>query len=115
MDDCHYNLTIIIIYENSYGILWHPMASNGILWLHPPPNTFIQFPIISTTLICFSFEQQSSIQTNCANPGSSHTTNAGPDYWALNPKWTHCSKGRKQSPVDINTNKVIYYSISWYI
>ena len=33
----------------------------------------------------------------------------GPDFWGrLNPKWSHCSKGRRQSPIDIDTELLIY-------
>lgn len=33
----------------------------------------------------------------------------GPDFWGLlNPKWSHCSQGRKQSPIDIDTNRLLY-------
>nr|XP_027195079.1 carbonic anhydrase-related protein 10-like [Dermatophagoides pteronyssinus] len=34
---------------------------------------------------------------------------SGPDFWGrLNPKWSHCSKGRRQSPIDIDTELLIY-------
>lgn len=33
----------------------------------------------------------------------------GPDFWGrLNPKWAHCSKGRRQSPVNIDPDRLIY-------
>lgn len=33
----------------------------------------------------------------------------GPDFWGrLNPKWSHCSRGRRQSPIDINPNLLLY-------
>ena len=33
----------------------------------------------------------------------------GPDYWGIiNPKWSHCSKGRKQSPIDINPDSLLF-------
>ena len=53
--------------------------------------------------------------------------NPGPDFWViwlflffsivtkiifvqglLNPKWSHCNKGRRQSPVDINPDLLLY-------
>ncbi|KAJ6215732.1 hypothetical protein RDWZM_010232 [Blomia tropicalis] len=34
---------------------------------------------------------------------------SGPDFWGrLNPKWSHCSKGNRQSPIDINTSRLLY-------
>ncbi|UXI22312.1 FCH and double SH3 domains protein 2-like [Sarcoptes scabiei] len=37
---------------------------------------------------------------------------SGPDFWGrLNPKWSHCSKGQRQSPIDIDTDLLIYDSI----
>ncbi|KAJ6215795.1 hypothetical protein RDWZM_010295 [Blomia tropicalis] len=34
---------------------------------------------------------------------------SGPDFWGrLNPKWSHCSKGRRQSPINIDTERIIY-------
>ena len=33
----------------------------------------------------------------------------GPDFWGrLNPKWSHCNKGRRQSPVDINPELLLF-------
>lgn len=33
----------------------------------------------------------------------------GPDFWGrLNPKWSHCSKGHRQSPIDIATKYILY-------
>lgn len=33
----------------------------------------------------------------------------GPDFWGrLNPKWSHCSRGRRQSPIDINPQLLLY-------
>lgn len=33
----------------------------------------------------------------------------GPDFWGrLNPKWSHCSRGRRQSPIDINPSLLLY-------
>ncbi|CAG2164350.1 unnamed protein product [Oppiella nova] len=33
----------------------------------------------------------------------------GPDFWGrLNPKWSHCNKGRRQSPIDINPELLLY-------
>ncbi|CAG2164349.1 unnamed protein product [Oppiella nova] len=32
-----------------------------------------------------------------------------PDFWGrLNPKWSHCNKGRRQSPIDINPELLLY-------
>lgn len=33
----------------------------------------------------------------------------GPDFWGLlNPEWNLCSKGHRQSPVDVDPNKLLY-------
>lgn len=32
----------------------------------------------------------------------------GPDYWNINKHWRLCSSGRKQSPVDIRTDRLVY-------
>ncbi|KAH8024987.1 hypothetical protein HPB51_002401 [Rhipicephalus microplus] len=33
----------------------------------------------------------------------------GPDFWGLlNPDWNLCSKGRRQSPVDLNPNTLLF-------
>ncbi|CAL4070881.1 unnamed protein product, partial [Meganyctiphanes norvegica] len=33
----------------------------------------------------------------------------GPDFWGLiNPDWSLCSKGRRQSPIDVNPAKLLY-------
>ncbi|RWS31935.1 carbonic anhydrase-related protein 10-like protein [Leptotrombidium deliense] len=33
----------------------------------------------------------------------------GPDFWGLlNPKWSHCNKGRRQSPIDINPDVLLF-------
>ncbi|RWS17281.1 carbonic anhydrase-related protein 10-like protein [Dinothrombium tinctorium] len=32
-----------------------------------------------------------------------------PDFWGLlNPKWSHCNKGRRQSPIDINPDLLLF-------
>ncbi|XP_075676123.1 carbonic anhydrase-related protein 10-like isoform X2 [Dermatophagoides pteronyssinus] len=34
---------------------------------------------------------------------------SGPDFWGrLNPRWSHCSKGQRQSPIDIDTSTLLY-------
>ncbi|UXI22454.1 glutamate receptor ionotropic kainate 3-like [Sarcoptes scabiei] len=34
---------------------------------------------------------------------------SGPDFWGrLNPRWSHCSKGQRQSPIDIDTSVILY-------
>ncbi|XP_075587705.1 carbonic anhydrase-related protein 10 [Dermatophagoides farinae] len=34
---------------------------------------------------------------------------SGPDFWGrLNPKWSHCSKGQRQSPIDIDTSTLLF-------
>lgn len=36
-------------------------------------------------------------------------THTGVEYWGLlNPKWSHCNRGRRQSPVDINPDSLLY-------
>lgn len=33
----------------------------------------------------------------------------GPDFWGLlNPEWNLCSKGHRQSPVDVDPAKLLY-------
>lgn len=33
----------------------------------------------------------------------------GPDFWGrLNPKWSHCSKGHRQSPINLGPEHIIY-------
>lgn len=33
----------------------------------------------------------------------------GPDFWGLlNPKWSHCNKGRRQSPIDIDPDLLLF-------
>lgn len=32
----------------------------------------------------------------------------GPDYWNINKRWRLCSAGRKQSPIDIPTDRLVY-------
>lgn len=32
----------------------------------------------------------------------------GPDYWNINKRWRLCSLGRKQSPVEIRTDRLVY-------
>ncbi len=33
----------------------------------------------------------------------------GPDFWGrLNPKWSLCSRGRRQSPIDINPQLLLF-------
>ena len=34
---------------------------------------------------------------------------SGPDFWGLvNPEWHFCSKGKKQSPVNVNPKHILY-------
>ncbi len=34
---------------------------------------------------------------------------SGPDFWGrLNPKWSLCSRGRRQSPIDINPKLLLF-------
>lgn len=34
---------------------------------------------------------------------------AGPGYWGLmNPQWNMCSKGRRQSPIDVEPDKLLF-------
>ncbi|XP_054709252.1 carbonic anhydrase-related protein 10-like [Uloborus diversus] len=34
---------------------------------------------------------------------------SGPDFWGLlNPEWSLCTKGRRQSPVDLNPEQILY-------
>ncbi|CAG2110954.1 unnamed protein product, partial [Medioppia subpectinata] len=57
-----------------------------------------------------------SKNSNQANTQLKHITHAlknithrGPDFWGrLNPKWSHCNKGRRQSPIDINPELLLY-------
>jgi len=32
----------------------------------------------------------------------------GPDYWNINKQWRICASGRKQSPIDIKTSRLVY-------
>lgn len=32
----------------------------------------------------------------------------GPEYWKLNKRWRLCSEGRKQSPIDVRTDKLVF-------
>ncbi|GIY57826.1 hypothetical protein CEXT_589091 [Caerostris extrusa] len=34
---------------------------------------------------------------------------ASPDFWGLlNPEWTMCTKGRRQSPVDLDPDQILF-------
>ena len=34
---------------------------------------------------------------------------AGPEYWGrLNPEWGLCNKGRRQSPINVDPNKLLF-------
>ncbi|GFU58068.1 carbonic anhydrase-related protein 10-like [Nephila pilipes] len=34
---------------------------------------------------------------------------SGPDFWGLlNPEWSFCTKGRRQSPIDLNPSVLLY-------
>ncbi|GBO10457.1 hypothetical protein AVEN_161771-1, partial [Araneus ventricosus] len=33
----------------------------------------------------------------------------GPDFWGLlNPEWSLCTKGRRQSPVDLDPEQILF-------
>lgn len=32
----------------------------------------------------------------------------GPDYWNINKHWSLCTSGRKQSPIDIRTDRLVF-------
>lgn len=36
------------------------------------------------------------------------STPEGPGYWSINKRWRLCADGRRQSPVDVATNLLVY-------
>lgn len=36
------------------------------------------------------------------------STLSGPDYWNINKRWRLCNSGRKQSPVNVRTERLVF-------
>ncbi|GIY46679.1 alpha-carbonic anhydrase domain-containing protein [Caerostris darwini] len=46
---------------------------------------------------------------NCKSPGWLAVGYLSPDFWGLlNPEWTMCTKGRRQSPVDLDPDQILF-------
>lgn len=65
---------------------------------------YIQFDVFSVN--CLMLLTFAYYKTNCTNAGF---TFSGPAFWGLiNPEWSLCNKGRRQSPVNLEPSKLLF-------
>lgn len=73
---------------------------------------FIQFGSICGKLSCFEYLFFFLFACCCNKTSRFHNWHvffAGPAFWGLiNPQWNMCNKGRRQSPINIEPDKLLF-------
>ncbi|XP_074598290.1 carbonic anhydrase-related protein 10-like [Brevipalpus obovatus] len=64
----------------------------------------------ATLLLCFVWflSLMPSVDPNSWDLWWTYDGISGPDFWGMNKKWSHCALGRKQSPIDINPDALLF-------
>uniref|UniRef100_T1JAV1 Alpha-carbonic anhydrase domain-containing protein n=1 Tax=Strigamia maritima TaxID=126957 RepID=T1JAV1_STRMM len=54
-------------------------------------------------------DDDESVETESRLPHRPERGASGPSFWGLiNPEWSLCNKGRRQSPINIDPNKLLF-------